>query len=70
MPEPLNQKIPVQASAALAVLTTPDGRAPDPHSVRDTADARHRVVALLSEDAMTIHVTREVLATALDGDCG
>jgi len=54
----------------VAVLTTPDGRAPDPHSVRDTADARHRVVALLSEDAMTIHVTREVLATALDGDCG
>lgn len=54
----------------VAALTTADGQARRAPTFRDAADERHRIVALLSEDAMPIRVTPELLATALDGDAG
>lgn len=54
----------------VAVLTTADGRARRLHALRDTADERHRIVALLSEDTMPIRVTPEMLAMVLDSETG
>ncbi len=51
----------------VAALTGPDGLARRQPVMRDTADEKLRIAALLSDDAMPIRVTPEMLALAIDG---
>lgn len=50
----------------VAALTMPDGQARRQPAVRDTAAEGLRIAALLSEDAMPVRVTPEMLAAAID----
>lgn len=52
----------------VAALTRPDGQARQTPARRNTADERHRIVALLSESAMPVRVSAEALAAAIDDD--
>lgn len=50
----------------VAVLTTGDGQARRAMVIRETADARHAIVSLLSESAMPMRVGAETLAVLID----